>query len=97
MAQKRLTPRVGKVLPEPPAEPMRVNMLDLPGDQVRRIELEGGTRLGQVPLSVQQHLAAVTAAVYDVDYEATQALSLRMLARYIVLTDDESDDEPGND
>lgn len=94
-SQKRLTPRTGKPLPDVPAEPMRVNVLDLPGDQVRRIEIEGGSRLGDEVPSVQQRLAAIVAAVYEVDYELTAPLSLRTLTRYVEIVDDE-DDDPGN-
>lgn len=89
-------------LPEPPDEPMRVDFLDLDGRKVERIELEGGGPLGQPVPSAHQRAAAIVAAVYDVDFDLVQPLSIRQLAKYVIVdsqlevVDGGQDDDPGN-
>lgn len=102
-AQPRLTPEmVGEKpnrppMPEPPDQPLAVSLIDLPGDKMEAIEEDCGTALAnwRMASSTHRQIAAVVAAVYDLDFEVVRKLSLRRLSAYVTI-EMASDDDPGN-
>ncbi len=105
MAQRRLTPgSMGekRVLPPPPAEPMKVDFDTLPLRKLMRIERLAGVRVTQWygGESDAQKLVALVSVMYDVDFDTVAEESGETLAKYAEVVeptdDDGEDDGSGN-
>ncbi len=75
-------------LPEAPDKPREVTLIDLPGPQLEAVEENGGASLANWRLATSMHrqVAAVVAAVYELDFEEVRQESLATLARYVTVS-----------